>query len=158
MTLTEALVALAIAVGLAGIILPVLPGSLLVVGAILVWALETGGTTAWLVFAVAVAFIALGTVVKYALPGRRLKERGVPSSTLAVGALVGFIGFFVIPVVGLFVGFVLGIYVAEHRRVGPHEAWPSTKHALRAVGFSILIELVAGVLAAVTWVAGVILT
>lgn len=158
MTLTEALVALAIAVGLAGIILPVLPGSLLVVGAILVWALETGGTTAWLVFAVAVAFIALGTVVKYALPGRRLKERGVPSSTLAVGALVGFIGFFVIPVVGMFVGFVLGIYVAEHRRVGPHEAWPSTKHALRAVGFSILIELVAGVLAAVTWAAGVILT
>jgi uncharacterized protein YqgC (DUF456 family) len=157
-TLTEALVALAIAVGLAGIILPVLPGSLLVVGAILVWALETGGTTAWLVFAVAVAFIALGTVVKYALPGRRLKERGVPSSTLAVGALVGFIGFFVIPVVGMFVGFVLGIYVAEHRRVGPHEAWPSTKHALRAVGFSILIELVAGVLAAVTWAAGVILT
>jgi uncharacterized protein YqgC (DUF456 family) len=34
----EFLVALAIAVGLVGIVVPVLPGSVLVLGAILVWA------------------------------------------------------------------------------------------------------------------------
>lgn len=158
MTLTEIAVAVAIAVGLAGIILPVLPGSLLVVGAVLVWALETGGSAAWVVFAVATTFVAAGTVVKYALPGRRLREEGVPGSTLVVGGLVGFVGFFVVPVVGLFLGFVLGVYLAEHRRVGSAAAWPSTKHALRAVGVSILIELVAGMLAAATWVVGVIAT
>ena len=158
MTLTEIAVAVAIAVGLAGIILPVLPGSLLVVGAVLVWALETGGSTAWVVFAVATTFVAAGTVVKYALPGRRLREEGVPGSTLVVGGLLGFVGFFVVPVVGLFLGFVLGVYVAEHRRVGSAAAWPSTKRALRAVGVSILIELVAGMLAAATWVVGVIAT
>ena len=158
MTLTEILVAVAIAVGLAGIILPVLPGSLLVVGAVLVWALETGGSTAWVVFAVATTFVAAGTVVKYALPGRRLREQGVPGTTLVVGGLLGFVGFFVVPVVGLFLGFVLGVYLAEHRRVGSAAAWPSTKHALRAVGVSILIELVAGMLAAATWVAGVVVT
>ena len=54
---------------------------------------------------------------------------------------LGVVGFFVIPVVGLFVGFVLGIYLAERRRVGQADAWPSTKAALRAVGLSILIEL-----------------
>lgn len=158
MTLTEIAVAVAIAVGLAGIILPVLPGSLLVVGAVLVWALDTGGSTAWVVFAVATTFVAVGTVVKYAVPGRRLREQGVPSTTLMVGGLLGFVGFFVVPVVGLFLGFVLGVYVAEHRRVGSAAAWPSTKHALRAVGVSILIELVAGMLAAATWVAGVLIT
>jgi uncharacterized protein YqgC (DUF456 family) len=155
---TEILVALAIAVGIAGIIVPVLPGTVLVLGAILVWAVQVGTSTGWIVFTVATILLAGGTVVKYLVPGRRLKSSGVPNRTLLVGALVGFIGFFVIPVVGLLIGFVLGVYVAERARVGAARAWPSTKEALRAVGVSILIELVAALLAAVAWVVGVAVT
>ena len=58
---------------------------------------------------------------------------------------------------GLFIGFVLGVYAAERRRVG-RDAWPSTKAALRAVGLSIVIELVAGVAATLVWVGGVLAT
>ena len=158
MSATEILVALAIAVGIVGVIVPVLPGTVLVLGAILVWAVQVGTSTGWIVFAVATVLLAAGTVVKYLVPGRQLKSSGVPNRTLLVGALVGFIGFFVIPVIGLLVGFVLGIYVAERARVGAALAWPSTKGALRAVGVSILIELVAAVLAAGAWVVGVVIT
>ena len=158
MSATEILVALAIAVGIVGVIVPVLPGTVLVLGAILVWAVQVGTSTGWIVFAVATVLLAAGTVVKYLVPGRQLKSSGVPNRTLLVGALVGFIGFFVIPVVGLLVGFVLGIYVAERASVGAALAWPSTKGALRAVGVSILIELVAAVLAAGAWVVGVVIT
>lgn len=158
MSATEILVALAIAVGIVGVIVPVLPGTVLVLGAILVWAVQVGTSTGWIVFAVATVLLAAGTVVKYLVPGRQLKSSGVPNRTLLVGALVAFIGFFVIPVVGLLVGFVLGIYVAERARVGAALAWPSTKGALRAVGVSILIELVAAVLAAGAWVVGVVIT
>ena len=158
MTLTEILVAIAIAVGVAGIIVPVLPGTVLVLGAILVWALEVGTTTAWLVFAFATTFLVLGTIVKYLVPGRQLKSSGVPNRTLLAGALLAFVGFFVVPVVGMFIGFVLGVYAAERARVGRAGAWPSTKAALRAVGVSILIELVAAFLAVATWVVGVVLT
>jgi uncharacterized protein YqgC (DUF456 family) len=154
----EVLVALAIAVGVVGVIVPVLPGSLLVLAAILVWALGIGTATGWTVFGVAGLFIALGAVVKYVVPGRRLKEGGIPGSTLLLGGLLGIIGFFVIPVVGLLVGFVLGVYLAELNRVGREAAWPATKHALKAVGLSMLIELVASLLAAATWVTGVVLT
>jgi hypothetical protein len=56
------------------------------------------------------------------------------------------------------VGFVLGIYLAEYRRLGGRAAWPSTVHALKAVGLSILIELVAAVAATCVWVTGVVLT
>ena len=97
-------------------------------------------------------------LVKFLVPNRRLKVAGIPGSTQWVGAALGVIGFFVIPVVGLFIGFVLGVYLAEYRRLGASAAWPSTKHALRAVGTSILIELVAGVVATFVWVAGVVLT
>lgn len=158
MSLTEVLVAVAIAVGLAGILVPVLPGSVLILGGVLVWALEVGESLAWVVFAVVTVLLAVGTVVKYAVPGKRLKTVGIPASTQWAGAGLAIVGFFVVPVVGVFLGFVLGIYLAEHRRVGSAQAWPSTKHALKAVGLSILIELLAGLLAAGTWVVGVVLT
>ena len=155
MSATEVLVALAIAVGIAGIIVPVLPGTLLVLGAILVWSVQVGTSTGWAVFAVATLLLVGGTVVKYLVPGRRLKASGVPNRTLLVGALLAFVGFFVIPVIGMFIGFVLGVYLAERARVGGGQAWPSTVAALKAGGVSILIELVAAFLAAVTWVVGV---
>lgn len=158
MSATEILVAVAIAVGIAGIIVPVLPGTILVLGATLVWALEIGTSTGWVVFALCATLLVVGSVVKYLVPGRRLKASGVPHRTLLVGAVLAFVGFFVVPVVGMFIGFVLGVYLAERARVGGSEAWPSTVHALRAVGVSILIELVAAFLAAVAWVVGVAIT
>ena len=158
MSATEILVAVLIAVGIAGIIVPVLPGTILVLGAILVWALEIGTSTGWLVFAVCTTLLVGGSVVKYLVPGRRLKAAGVPSRTLLAGALLAFVGFFVIPLVGMFIGFVLGVYLAERARVGAAGAWPSTVGALRAVGVSILIELVAAFLAALAWVVGVAAT
>ena len=154
----EVLVALAIAVGLVGILVPVLPGSILVLGAVLVWAWYVGGATAWAVFAVVAVLLVAGGVVKYLVPGRRLKEVGGPASTQWIGAAAGVVGFFVVPVVGLFLGFVLGVYLAELRRLGRASAWPSTKHALKAVGLSILIELVAALAAAGVWVGGVLAT
>ena len=158
MSVTEILVAVAIAVGIAGIIVPVLPGTLLVLGAILVWALEVGTTTGWAVFAVCTTLLAAGSVVKFLVPGRRLQAAGVPTRTLLAGAVLAFVGFFVLPVVGMLVGFVLGVYLAERARTGPALAWPSTVQALKAVGVSILIELVAACLAAATWLVGVVVT
>ncbi|MCD4527310.1 DUF456 domain-containing protein [Nocardioides sp. cx-173] len=157
MSLLDVLVAVAIAVGLAGILVPVLPGSILILGAVLVWAVEVGSGLAWTVFAVVTVLLVLGGIVKYVVPGRRLKTAGVPASTQWAGAGLAIVGFFVVPVVGIFLGFVLGIYLAELRRVGSARAWPSTTHALRAVGLSVLIELTAGVLAAGTWVVGAVL-
>lgn len=158
MSFTEVAVAFVIFVGLVGILVPILPGSILVLGAILVWAFQTGGATAWMVFTFAAVALVAGTVVKYSVPGRRLKEAGIPASTQWTGAGLAVVGFFVVPVIGIFLGFVLGIYLAERRRVGAAVAWPSTKHALRAVGLSIMIELAAAILAASAWAVGVVLT
>jgi uncharacterized protein YqgC (DUF456 family) len=157
MTPTDLLVGLAVAAGLVGILVPVLPGSVLVLAAILVWATEVSSPTGWAVLGVATLLLGLGAVVKYAVPGRHLQMQGIPRGTLVAGGLLGAVGFFVVPVVGLVLGFVLGVYVAEVQRVGRGPAWPSTRAALRAVGLSVLIELAAGLLAALTWVAGVVL-
>lgn len=151
------LVGLAIAVGLAGIIVPVLPGAFLVLGAVGVWAFLEGGVTAWTVFTIGALLIAVSQVLKYTVPGRRLRDSGVPRSTLFTGGVLGVVGFFVIPVVGLVIGFVLGVYVAEWRRLATSDAaWVSTRVALRAVGLSILIELAGALLAALCWIVAVL--
>jgi uncharacterized protein len=152
---TVVICGLLVVVGLFGIVVPVLPGTLLVLLGFLVWASETGTTESWSVFALAAAVLVIGTVVKYAVPGRRLKA-AVPTSTVVVGGLFAIVGFFVIPVVGMLVGFPIGVYVAERVRVGAAGAWPSTRAALVALAHSILIELVAALLATAVWIAGVV--
>jgi uncharacterized protein len=151
------LVGLAIAVGIVGVVLPVLPGALLVWVAIAVWAVAVGSTTGWAAFAAATLLIAGGQLVKLLVPGRRLRDAGVPRQSIVAGLVVAAIGFFVIPVVGFFLGFPLGVYAEERRRLGRHaHAWRSTREALRAMGLSIVIELAATVLAAGVWLAAVL--
>lgn len=148
-----------IVVGLAGIVLPVLPGLSLAWAGVGLWALSLRTPTAWAVFGVATAIMVVGTAVKYLVPGKRMREAGVPWSTLGLGSLLGIVGFFVIPVLGLFIGFVAGVYLAERIRLDDNAlAWPSTVAALKAVGVSILIELLSGLLIAATWVVGLVIT
>ena len=109
----DLLVGLVVLVGLFGVVVQVLPGGLLVAGAIIVWGVVTGGAAGWTVVAITVVVTVLAGIGKYLLAGRHLKRAGVPSSTLIWGGIAGVVGFFAIPVVGLFVGFVLGIYLAE---------------------------------------------
>jgi uncharacterized protein YqgC (DUF456 family) len=149
--------AVLVVVGIVGIVLPVLPGLVLVVAGVAVWAVPRGDAVAWTVLGIVVAIVLIGTVVKYLLPGRALRDSGVPGRTIAAGAVLGVIGFFVIPVVGLFIGFVLGVYLAELARLGGGgAAWPSTRRALAAVGWSVVIEMATGLLAAAVWVGALV--
>jgi uncharacterized protein YqgC (DUF456 family) len=151
------LAAVLIAVGIVGIALPVLPGLVLVVAGVAVWAVPRGDVVAWTVLGIVVAIVVIGSVAKYLLPGRALRDSGVPGRTVAAGAVLGVVGFFVIPVVGLFIGFVLGVYLSELARLGGHEvAWPSTRRALAAVGWSLVIEMATGLIAAAVWVGALV--
>lgn len=155
-TVVTVLCGIAIAVGVFGTIVPMLPGVLLCWLSVLVWAIFAGeGGARWVVLGIATVVGLIGVVVQIAWPGKRLKQAGVPNRTLIVGGLLGIVGFFVVPVLGLVLGFVLGVWLAEQARLreaGP--AWASTKHALKAAGLYMLIELASALVIAVTWIAG----
>ncbi|HVD63988.1 MAG TPA: DUF456 domain-containing protein [Lapillicoccus sp.] len=143
-------------VGLVGIVVPFLPGLLLVWLATALWAFEHPNRWAWAVFALCGVVYAVGVVTQYLVPGRRLKDAGVKTSTLFLAVLLAIVLFFLIPVVGAPIGFVLGVFLVEtgrHRESG--SAWRSTLHALKAVAMSIGIELVAGFLIVLIWLLGV---
>lgn len=156
-TLGTVLVALVIAIGLVGIVVPVLPGGLLVFLAIAVWAVAVHTATAWVVLGVAAALFLAGEVIKYLWPMRRMRRSDVATRSLIVGGILGVIGFFVIPVLGLALGFVLGVYLSEYSALCDRSrAWVSTKHAMKGVALAMGVELTAALLATVAWVTGLV--
>jgi uncharacterized protein len=153
------LVALAIAVGLVGILVPVLPGMLLVYGAILVWAVVEHSLASWVTLGIVTVVVGATTAIKYMWPVRRMRAAEVATSTLLAGGVLGIVGFFVIPVVGLMIGFVLGVFLAELlRRKDYRRAWASTVHAVKGVALSMGVELAGALAAAVIWLLAVVIT
>ena len=153
------LVALVIAVGLVGIVVPLLPGMLLVYGAILVWAVIEHTVASWVMLGIVTVVVGATTAVKYLWPVRRMRRAEVPTTALLVGGVLGIVGFFVVPVFGLVIGFVLGVYLAELlRRQDLRRAWASTVHAVKGVALSMGVEFAGALTAAVIWLVAVLVT
>lgn len=145
-----------IAVGIAGVVVPVLPGSLLIIVSLLMWALTVTSTEGWVVFAIGTVLAGAGLGAGVMLTGRTLRQRQIPGRSVTLGVLAGIAGMFVIPVVGLFVGFALGLFASEFaRQRTARAALASSLHALKATGLGILAELGLACLAGTTWVIGV---
>lgn len=153
------LIALVMVVGTLGIVVPVLPGLPLVWAGALLWALIERSGPGWLVLAVATTLYAAGLALEYLLPGRRLRSAGVGSRTILLALLVAAVGFFVVPVIGAPIGFVVTIYAVERVRLRTSaRAWTATKHALHAVVLNIGIELATALAIMTTWLVGVYLS
>lgn len=147
-----------ILLGLAGIIMPVLPGSLLV------W-LATAGTLlahradtlAWTLTVVLALLALAGSVATVVLPARTGLAGDAARGSFALGALGALVGFVVLPVLGVVVGFFVGLLVGERVRYGD---WPPARAAalrvLRSYGVGVLVDLVAALLMAVVWVIAVV--
>ena len=156
-TLVTILCGLAIAVGVAGTIIPVLPGSILIGASLLAWAIWGGaGTAGWVVFSVGMLFVVAGMAASAVLTGRKLRQHAIPGRSIMAGLAAAVVGMFVIPVVGLFVGFAVGLLVSElfrtrHFRTAAAGSWA----ALKATGLGMLVEFGLAALAASTWVIGV---
>lgn len=152
------LVALAMVVGVAGTVLPFLLGLPIVWGAALVYGIVEGfGAVGWVAFAAITVLAIVGMVLGFTLPHQRLSASGAPRSTVFVGLVVGIIGFFVIPVVGLPLGAIAGVYAAERLRTGDgRTAWTSTKNLVVGFGLGAAVQVGAGLAMIACWVAWVI--
>ena len=148
-----ALCAVVMAIGLVGTLVPLLPGLALIWGTALVYGLVDGfGTVGTVAFVMITALFAASLISKVVLPGRRGRSGGVPAAALAIGALGAAIGFFVIPVVGLIVGAVCGVLLAEYARTRDWKvAWRGTRAVAAGVGLAIALEIAAGIFMILVW-------
>lgn len=148
----EILVAVAIVVGLVGIVIGILPGSVLVGAAVLVWALFMESAVGWWTFVVVAVLLIVGMVANKVIMARHTQQVGTANSSLLIAAIVGIIGFFVVPLIGLVLGFVLGLWLAEYWRLrNAQRAWLSAKAGLKGTGWGLLAELGAALIASTVW-------
>jgi uncharacterized protein YqgC (DUF456 family) len=154
----ELILALAMLVGLVGVIVPILPGLILIAAAGIVWAIAQPRAGHWAVVGIMAGIAIAGVAASTLLPARRATSAGASRTAMAAGAIGMIVGFFAIPVVGALVGFPAGVFAGELWATrDASSAWGRTLATIKGVGLGIVIQLAAGVAMIGIWLAAVLL-
>lgn len=153
------LIALLMAVGLAGVLLPFLPGVPIIWAAALVYGILNGfgglGVTAMVAITI---LAAIGLAASLVLPDRAGAASGATWSTRLFAGVLGLVGFFVIPVIGFPLGACAGVLIAQYQQTADwHAARESTIAVLKGFGAGVVAELGAALAMVLVWLAWVIL-
>lgn len=133
---------------IAGIIYPILPGSPIALFTMIAWAWILGSSATWSTGIIAAAFVLVGMSASLVLTGRTMRREQIPNGPILFAILCAVIGLFVIPFLGLFIGFAAGLFGAEYyRRRSPQAALKSSVEAMKSMGIGMLIELACAILA-----------
>ncbi len=145
-------------VGLVGTVLPALPGIELIwlagvaYGAFSWWTFNATSwwSVAWLILFTLLLIIGemLSYFVAYAAP----VKTGASWQAIVASIVLGFIGMFVIPIIGALLGAILGVFLVEWmRRKNWQEAMKATTGALWGYGLSIGVQFIFGILMMGVW-------
>ena len=155
----ELIIGVCMAIGLIGTVIPILPGLLLMWAAGLSWViLDGGGLARWSLFAVMTVLVIAGHVMGIKIPVQRVTTAQPSRGTLIVASVLGLIGFFVIPVLGLPIGFISGIFIWNLIQTREfHRALRITWATTKSFGLVVLIHLLCGIGIAFLWLLGLVL-
>lgn len=134
--------------GIAGTILPVLPGLLLSLAGLLIYKFGTDAPLSMVFIWIFVALTLISTVLNYIIPAKTNRKYG-GTKWGSIGSIVGtLIGMFFIPIpFGFLIGMFAGVFVGEllHDANDRKKAWNSTKGAiigfLYGTGFNLIVGL-----------------
>lgn len=146
-------VAVAMVLGLLGVVLPVLPGLLLIWAAAIFYGFMVGfGTLGWTVVGLLTVLAVAGVIKSVAIPRRAATESGA-SGWAQLGAVVGgVVGFFIIPVFGLVIGALAGLLAVEYVLKGDwNEAMVAVRGTAKGFGLSVAIDVVLGIIMIAAW-------
>ena len=141
------LVAIVMVIGVGGTVLPILPGLWLIWAAALAYGLFGGlGAVGWVAMALITGLAAAGTASGVYLPQRTAASIGVPWWGQLTALVCAVAGFFIVPVVGAPLGFVVGILLVtlareRHVRGAVEATWGTLKALLLASGLQFAVGL-----------------
>lgn len=132
--------------GIAGTILPVLPGLLLSLAGLLIYKFGTDAPLSMVFIWIFVALTLISTVLNYVIPAKTNRKYG-GTKWGSIGSVVGTIVGLFFPPIGFLIGMFLGVFVGEllHDANDKKKAWNSTKGALigflYGTGFNLIVGL-----------------
>lgn len=147
------IISLSMLVGLVGVAVPVVPGILILWVAALVYGLAVGfGPLGWLVMLVMTLGVAASFIAGVILPKQAADKAGAAGYSQLAGLVGAVIGFFVIPIVGLLVGAMIGVLVSEYLWARDFDkAWNATKGVALGFGKSALVDMALGLIMVAFW-------
>ena len=156
----ELLIAIVMAIGIIGTVIPFIPGLALVWFAGAIWAFFDGGDGKhmWILAAMTL-FTIIGYTAQFVIPAKAATVSAPAKGTLYLGGLAGLVGFFVLPVIGAPIGFLLGIYAGNFLNSNnSSQAWEATIRTTIAFGWAMIIQSICAVLVGLTWIVGLVIT
>ncbi len=139
--ITTIIAAVVMLVAIFGTIFPVVPGSPVAIITMVAWAWIMGSSASWSTGIIAAALALVGMSASLVLTGRTMRRERIPGAPILIATAAAIVGLFVIPFVGLFIGFALGLFGAEYyRRRDPAAALRSSLQAMKSLGWGMLIE------------------
>jgi len=147
------LVLVVLVVGLLGTVIPVLPGILLMWGGVVAYGFGVGfGPVGIGAVITATLLSGFAVALGFVLPKRLADDSGASGVSQLAAVVGGIIGFFVIPVVGIIVGALAGIALAEYL---DKDDWALARRSTIAVakgfGLSALLQIAIGFVILIVW-------
>jgi uncharacterized protein YqgC (DUF456 family) len=98
-----------------------------------------------------------GALVGWVVPARVAGASGAARASILLGVVAAIVGFFALPVVGLPVGGVAGVYAGELLRTRDGmAAWRATRATIRGFGLAALLQFALALAMTATWVVWVL--
>jgi hypothetical protein len=140
-------------VGLAGTVIPALPGIELIWLATVAYWVVTGFDRWGIILVVLMTvLLIIGEVMSFFLANTTAAQTGASWQAIAASLVLGLIGMFVIPIIGALIGAVLGVFLVEwYRRRNWREALRATTGAVWGYGLSIGAQFVVALMMIGLW-------
>jgi len=152
-SLATLVVGLVMLVGVAGTFLPVLPGLFLIWAAGIGYGLVVGfDLVAWVAIIASTGLLGLGLYLNVRIPQKSAAAAGLGIPAQLFGLALAVVGFFVVPIVGFPLGFVLGVFVVRYRSTrDTSRAWSSTTKTIGAIIRASAAQAACGLGMVVVW-------
>lgn len=122
-----------IVIGMVGTLVPILPGLLLVWGACVFWGFVTGfDALAVAALVVITGLLGIGMYLGLRIPQRSAAGEGLGPMAIILGLGLALVLAFVIPVAGVPIGFIAGVFLARLRQT--RDAGRAWRSALVTIG------------------------
>lgn len=149
----------AMAIGVLGTLIPIVPGVGLVWIAALAWGALTGfDAVAAVAMALITALAAFGLYLGVRIPQKTASAEGLSTSGLVVGVVGALVLAFALPVLGAPIGFVLGVWIVRLRATGdPGSALQSSIRTTVALVRASAAQFAVAIGMALVWVAWLVI-
>ena len=138
---------------LAGLIIPIFPGTLIIWVVALIYGIASGfGTVGWIAFAIMTALAVLGAVADNLLMGAKAHESGASWTSILLALGGALLGTLIFPPVGGLIAAPLLLYISERQRVNDHDRALETVKALAiGWGWSFFLRFAIGAIMILLW-------